>query len=356
MIKRFISLLLVALLVSCTIITVHANPAVDWFIFCYDLGKRWYNNTYGDVEQMSGDEFYDFYNQKNPDARSVFYRAYDFAVSSLYSRDQYGRLGTPKTITDMNGAMYDRLLLNDYLLDKLDEAAISGYTSDLRFSTLDDIHLATDMPISVDNIKVHSGTYSVKNFGSSFSPSKSYDSWYDLTDAISDSDHVSIYRGGSMPPAIFIPSGAVVYQDGIRLSSTNCLYIVLGDNCLIQCPSFSLFGFMYYNPGSTVEDIKFGISKLKLDSAGTSFITNSTPYYQQGIYESGSKIATVNTSDYPGWVVLDLFEKMVGYYLKIDNFNDDFGSNLPEDIPYDDDGAVVVLIPQDNRKYSQWQS
>ena len=106
----------------------------------------------------------------------------------------------------------------------------SGGSSGRTWHGIADIGLTTTAQSVAANITAN-GSGTIEDFGTSWPRNAYIDSWYDYSAAVAVTDKISIYSGGQLPPAIFIPTGVAVYQNGTVLPAG--FYVVLGEDNLM---------------------------------------------------------------------------------------------------------------------------
>lgn len=110
------------------------------------------------------------------------------------------------------------------------------------------LSLAAGYTATTGNITAN-GTGTIENMGTAWNNARPYiDSWYDVTEAVAHVTEVSVYGGGQLPPAIYVPTDNSVYQNGIFIP--HGFYVILGDDnmlCRYEHPSTEGYiGFAYY--------------------------------------------------------------------------------------------------------------
>lgn len=345
--RRFICVFLcVLLLFSSFSLTAFADstadPITDIISFGFDILKGWLDDTNEEVQAMDGDEFYNWYTN-NTDFDSVLWRGIygainDFVVS-VHNSPVMQHIEPNSVIDDlgdddlglMENAHYNSMKVSRDILDSLNAEAVNTAGNGIRYFDLSEVRLATTDQINSELIE-HSGN-SLTACGSSwYQPG---DNYYKLKDF--ENPCIPFYNGGNAPPAFYVPFGCTMYQDGVALPSGR-LYFVMGDNLLFALPSGSLWSLNEFYPlyygGVTAESIKFMIQGFYC-------------YENLEIYSSGRVIGVTNV-DWDGWSCADLFEKMAGFIVNTPDYEPPQPPStfLPDDIPYDDDDNVIVLVPE----------
>lgn len=328
----------------------------------YDLSQGLCNEFFQDVSNMSGDEFYAWYNSEDPTYQASLYRWLNRYVSA---EPKYGGGRLPvfgvtiptESEVSMDKAHYNAAFIDKSFLDYIDGEVTTTYKNGIRYTSLDDIHITTNDIVSTSNIDVVVRSISepevVTNMGSKWSNTTPYDVYYDFSRAKAATDRVSIYVGGDLPPFIYIPPDCTVYQNGVALASNN-FYIVLGDNELyysgITYFPNGLIGFHYYNTTDSTDTLIFETSHLKIDNNSNNLTYGMAISERRSgsgyIYSDGAQLAQINRSPYEGWVMVDKICNLCGYYLDINGSISDTTA-LPDYVPYDPYNVVVVLVPDD---------
>lgn len=299
----------------------------DSFGLYLDIYQSFMSSYNQDVSSMSGDDFYSWYtsNEKTPQATIYHYLNRFVSAEPKYGGGRMPVFGVTipnESEVEMEKAHYNAAFIDKSFVDFIDDEVRSTSNNEIRFNTLEEISLVTPDLISTSNISVtvrSGGTGEVvKNHGSSWSANTVYDVYYDISQAKTDTEHVSIYTGGELPPLIYIPSGCAVYQDGVKLK-TNDFYVVLGDNRLLYTdityhPN-GLIAFDYYTPSGTADSVVFECSHLKFNNNGLPVTERRSGIGYITI--SGSNVGQVNVSPYKGWSMVDMISKYCNYCLDI---------------------------------------
>ena len=327
----------------------------------YDLSQG-LCNEFQDVSNMSGDEFYAWYNSEDPTYQASLYWWLNRYVSA---EPKYGGGRLPvfgvtipnESEVSMDKAHYNAAFIDKSFLDYIDNEVTTTYKNGIRYTSLDDIHITTNDIVSTSNIDVVVRNISepevVTNMGSKWSNTKPFDVYYDFSRAKVATDRVSIYVGGDLPPFIYIPPDCTVYQNGVALASNN-FYIVLGDNELyysgITYFPNGLIGFHYYNTTDSTDTLIFETSHLKIDNNSNNLTYGMAVSERRSgsgyIYSDGAQLAQINRDPYKGWVMVDKICNFCGYYLDIDGSISETTA-LPSYVPYDPYNVVVVLVSDD---------
>ena len=358
----FVAVLIFALvltsIISCSADSVNNS---DYILF----GLDWLRNK-------SPRAVYDPFSQYSDDLADAFY---DYYIHTKYTSDENvarywnAYLSTYDTFND-----YQPNVVMSYIGGEASEAGLdlteSAYKTsvmnraqlaaladfgdnclgnvEIRYNTLEGLSLRTANTIKFDGITVN-GSPLPHNYGTSFNQFERIGAFYNTTVAQSNDyvNYVSVYGDGQLPPAIYIPRNTIVYQGTGETSLPYGFYIILGVNSLLRVNynDQSYRTLYYYNPGSTVNSIKFGIGQCPVsvvtnDGMQCSYHSESMP-----IYENGENMG--NTNAYiSGYDLTQLIQMLHGYQVG-QTPPDPITYDLPDDIPYDDDGNVTVMIPYD---------
>lgn len=333
-------------------LSVSAEENVEDVIsFGSDLVRKWI----GDAQQniMNPDDFYDTYihtpitsselalkywQEYMREARRLKY--FQPKIDSVYGDFIDGVLETGENQTE---SYYKTSKLNRSQL-----ATLSDFYGSFEFSrgfhTIADLKLVAGDSVNFDDYIVPVKNYCIDDMGSQFRSFRSFDSYYDISVAQQHIDTISFYTGGTLPPAVFIPSTCTLYQNNVKLPS-NAFYIILGDNLLLKTVRLQPYiYFFYYNSGQSVYDLTFGQAFSNVTPVSNKWYnTNSCEYYS-----SGAISKSISSGTLQGWEVVDLLQKMHGYVIY--SSSDDFPEveePVPENLPSDSSGDVIVMIPYD---------
>lgn len=331
-------------------------------LWACDLAKNYVDKRVDEVKNMTGDEFYNWYTDKDG-IESNLWRGFN-RLYSLESRYGGGYpYGSPFNVAiptesevELEKSHYSAAFIDQSFLNYIDDQARTVVNSGIRYTTLDEIHISTADLINTSNIDVitfnSNDTQPVINHGSKWKATTTFDIYYDISRAKLDTSHVSIYPGGDLPPLVYIPANCTVYQNGVALKQ-NDFYVVLGDNRLLYTavtyhPS-GYIGFDYYNPTDSTDGVIFECDAVKIDNN-----QNTTTYgmpitdrrLSSGyIASSGASAGAFNVEPYKGWTLVDMIAKHCNYCLDI-NGSISQSTALPGYIPYDDEDIIVVLVPE----------
>ena len=307
---------------------------------------------------QTGDEFYNWVrNTRENDplfdslCKSVRYeqgvyndlkQIYSLNLEPVLATIAFDGLGYPE------GMNCKTALVNRQMLNSCDLFAIDGINNGLTFVTLDDLGLTFIDDVSNSEITVSGDPY-ICNMGTSFSR---YNTSRHYNSASLSNNEISIYKGGSLPPAFYAPNDGSVLQNNVALPKG--FYIILGGTELIRKDksNYSGIGAYYFRSVEnsqdithpTVNSVTFGLAHI--NSSGY-FVGKSETL---DIYKNGSTAGQTNTNEYMGWELVDLWEKLQGYTVYYDEDDTplpDNGTFLPRNIPYDDNDYVVAMIPMD---------
>ena len=293
---------------------------IDWFVgTSIDVG-------YGD---RSADEIIDFYNSP---AGRVYLDVFDYGSTPGMFVDLHEYVDTA------NGKRAWAMKTNADGIQSLYDTANGFMTwrdTEIRHTDFETLGLTTYSEIK-------GGCY-LSGSGNVCQLLQSNDDWdnggqyINLPDGYDDKS-VYVFNGNSLSfPAIYVGSNADLYQSGKRLPSNNWYIPISGSEllCVAGCPNIK----SGYTVGDTVTDVVSYFICTSPSYAGR--WTNCWIFYR------GSHISEMNTSSYIGYDIIDILEKMVGMH--IDTATDDGSSSssftVPENIPYDDNGDVVISIP-----------
>ena len=348
--KRIICLVLCAVLLcsSCcvTVFAVgnNADITTDLILFGFEMLYDWERDTNRDVKDMTGDQFYNWYND-NTNFDSALWRAIYKSIGLFGSGAPYGTPQfRPKSITSkgddsiglMQESHYNAAMLSKDIVDSLNAEGVDfASRNGERYYTLEDISLATTDSIRSDLIK-YTGDV-IANCGSTWNKQSvnQLKGYYTEYTTIAPTA-ICFYPGGSAPPMFYVPLDCVMYQAGVALP-VDSFYVVLGDNLLLRVHNrISVTElYPYYWGGVDSSTVTFG------------FYHNGRRENME-IYSSGSVVGVSNSSSYPGWSCVDLFESMSGFIVNTPDYEitPPPSTFIPDNIPYDDDDNVIVLIPE----------
>lgn len=318
-VKRVICILLVAILLIIPFsVTAFAGVEenligffLDWFVgTSIDVG-------YGD---MSADEIIDFYNTP---AGHAFLDVFDYGSTPGMFVDLHEYVDTAndkrawamKTNADGIQQLYDNI--NGFLEWK---------NTTIRTNDLSDFGLSTYNEIITGGLYTSGPGPVIGNFDDG----KSY--YMNLRTPINDGC-IYIYPGSSIYfPVIYVPDHAKLYQSG-NILPTDSYYLPLGYNRLICISAASVKFRLMYSTGATIDSITFYASNIYGDKDTFD------------IYQDGTIIGQTNTT-VSGFDCVDLLQKMVGVHIDPNGDGAFYQpADVPEDIPYDDNGDVVISIP-----------
>lgn len=334
--KRIICVILCAVLLfsSCCVTAFAADNSFDFFDFYFTYCNSIF---YKDGIASDPDRLVDFYSTDAGKTATLFNMFRNGGVLPAYI--------AKKSLDGAVDARYIAAQVDKDMVEQIYSDAALIAIDEYRTYGLDELHLSTGDNIYYSKITV-SGSIPVTDAGSSWTNSSKYKfgnaGVYSVSTPV-ETDTVYCYPGGALPPMFYVPANAHLYQDSVLLPS-GYLYFVLGDNSLLQAqPGHYNYAAYYTGDGSTSNSLTFGITRGSVSSSG---YVPDVRADNCKIYSSGDVVGQINTSSYPGWSMTNLFQQMCGFI--IDHPNVTAPTPLmPDDIPYDDDDNVVVMVPID---------
>ena len=335
--KRIICVILCAVLLfsSCCVTAFAVDNSFDFFDFYFTYCNSIF---YKDGIASDPDRLVDFYSTDAGKTATLFNMFRNGGVLPAYI--------AKKSLDGAVDARYIAAQVDRDIVEQIYSDTVLMAIDEYRTYTLDDLHLSTN-DIYYDKITV-SGSIPVTDAGSSWTNSSKYKfgnaGFYSVSTPV-EIDTVYCYPGGALPPMFYVPANAHLYQDGVLLPS-GYLYFVLGDNSLLQAqPGHFNYAAYYIGDGSTSNSLTFGISRGSVSSSG---YVPDVRAENCKIYSSGDVVGQINTSSYPGWSMTNLFQQMCGFIIDHPNVTAPTPTPvMPDDIPYDDDDNVVVMVPID---------
>ena len=295
----------------------------------------------GAISDMSGDEFYNYITNR-PDFNSAGLYALMEAVTH-----RHGLGGTTVTNTSleslfglMNSAHYNKLLVNREILDGIQDLVNNGGLVDSI--SLSDLNIET-----TNNIDLLEWGCFGDPLREIESDASDYAAWggYYCSPAPSEF-HLSVIHFPLMPPAIYIGSASQpVTQYGSRIPPG--LYFVADNSILVP-------GYNYENgaalswrekPNSINGKLVSGCRDPKQYSPGGKYIFRYS-VSQIGEYYSQGVSVTLNDGDPENLSIYESLAMRIGAYINTEGYKP---FELPE-IPYDDNGDVVVFLPPIRRR------
>lgn len=334
--KRIICVILCAVLLfsSCCVTAFAADNSFDFFDFYFTYCNSIF---YKDGIASDPDRLVDFYSTDAGKTATLFNMFRNGGVLPAYI--------AKKSLDGAVDARYIAAQVDKDMVEQIYSDAALIAIDEYRTYGLDELHLSTGDNIYYSKITV-SGSIPVTDAGSSWTNSSKYKfgnaGVYSVSTPV-ETDTVYCYPGGALPPMFYVPANAHLYQDGVLLPS-GYLYFVLGDNSLLQAqPGYFNYAAYYTGDGSTSNSLTFGITRGSVSSSG---YVPDVRADNCKIYSSGDVVGQINTSSYPGWSMTNLFQQMCGFIIDHPNVTAPTPV-MPDDIPYDDDDNVVVMVPID---------
>lgn len=343
MAKKICCVALICVILGCNFcLTAYAADSMVWdFLFSWLYDTYTNIDGYGDIAD-DPDALIDYYS--TDDGR----RAYDLMTNfdgALPGLLKY------VTVNDLDEAVAGRYMAAQLKRDHVNALydQLNGYWSDnnasVRNVSLSDI----DIDLAADTV-VHGSWGYLTGAGpamlkGSYSNDNNYVTMYHMPDGYdnytlfnsSNGHHVYVYNGSIYyPPMIYITSGSAT-QNGVTLPSG--LYCVLNSTELWYVGmGAQRFNNVYYFYSGSDDNLHVYV-KSRYDN--TNVTSKVGMVYINGVgYEPGY-------SDYDAYTVMDKFTKAVGMHIITDDTVEPKSITVPEDIPYDDDGSVIVLVPVD---------
>ena len=189
------------------------------------------------------------------------------------------------------------------------------------------------VPIRTDTITVTKGSSVVADWGNNGYPASSKQimtSYYNFTNAVPVTDAVSIYVGGELPPAIYVPKELEVFQNGVSLhDGKSYFFIVTGRNQLFYINSTPSGGFYR---GFSRYGVKRKNSEQIIDTTFNYCTGSASQVTENGLKVSGRySYASSESSDGSGHAGTTLSIMSSGVETTIPNL-------------YSDGDALVTLI------------
>ncbi len=336
MYKRIICVLLCVLLVCSSFCLTAFADSTDFSLFDF-LATYVSAASYNDVAS-DPDRLVDYWDS-NPGKLGVL-------LNLMRQRGIIPAYVGAKLLNDAVDARYIAATVDSQIVNEIYNQSNSFAGNDYRFYSLSELHLTTGDTVIYDKITV-TGSIPVTNAGSewiqSISSKKFGDAGYYSVTRVDDAS-ILCYPGGLLPPLIYVPPYGKLYQDGVLLPS-NYIYVVLGDNELLQSdPGYYNYAAYYTGGDDVTNDIIFGLSRGVIDNDTHNYVP-SVRGERCNIYSSGLVVGQINDAGYLGWSMVDLFVKMCGFVIS-DGYTPP-SITPPTDIPYDDDDNVVVMVPID---------
>ena len=211
--KQVISVLFV-LLILCNFmfIPVYADEVSDVYaLFTTDWGHSVLKNQYYQYLSQTDDDFY-MNHMQNFNFDATYYQIQQFANrverAGLNAVAPIGLQIVGNIVYDNleieTGAKYKAALVDRELLLAMDNTIVQNIGQNgVRYTSLDELGITTVSPINTTGISVVYHDQVCPFLGKSYS--KSINSYYDLSVAQTITTEVSVYTGGAMPPAFYVP-------------------------------------------------------------------------------------------------------------------------------------------------------
>lgn len=323
-----------------------------------------------EIKDYSGDEFYQWWNDSG-NSNSQEWKNVLRILQLAQLAEPNGaavRPGIGKSMTYqgpvlagqyaglMDNAKYKSGIVSRRLLNAIDQAAVSGALSTVDFErivTLDELNLST----TATNIIHCSDVPWCSTSGRLLTDWTNYGTPYinNYSDGHYNFSYMRSYYSGVTTPTLFVYSGnfipyihcwnCTLFQNGVKLTGTD--FLIVGKSLVIpfNIQAGENIITLGYNSGSNLTDTTFGFAVAdKFNNAGN--MSSYRRIVSCNIYSGGEVVGTTNTEGFPGYQMVDLVEKMAGFQITVDGKPDIPDTFLPGDIPYDGDGNVVILIPE----------
>lgn len=374
--KRLFALLLVFLvLCNFIFIPVYASSDSDvdydvntyfspYPLFTTDWGHSVLKNQYYSHLNQTDDDFY-MNHMRNFNFDSTYYAINGFLERALHT-DRYLPI-TPRGIDVVDELLYGDnqimaadsrykcALVDRELLLAMDNTIVHNIGQNgVRYTSLEELGLTTNNTVTTTGITVQYASQVCTFLGKSYSKDTPIFSYYDLSSVYSNTTQITIYTGGAMPPAFYIPTNCIVYQNGRALDS-NSFYVILGTSELFRfalTSHYSYIGFGWFNNSDKLEDSRIigsNTNNLSDDGGLASGWNTSVRIWSNGYAEDSTIFGSRDTNG-RAWTYINLLNNLSGFMIDVDetpttNAPDTF---LPETVPYDDNDFVYVFIPVDN--------
>ena len=286
-----------------------------------------------------------------------FYESSPGKLATLYNLWHAGTIaGIPSFFVaknDLDTAVehkYMALQVNQDFIDSLYTDINDDYIAQWRIvNPTSDYNLTFPSGTSTSSFRVRfNGSELINNSGTSYSLNE-MNNYYSYNMVDSNTRNIVVYCGGNAPPSFVVPPRSTnsdpVLQGTVTLPVG--VYFIIGDGDLLyyDVPSWS-YPYSYFAPyyiasSSDNTDLTFNLARLSQGSNGltTGNITGNFKIYHTGI-------ATDFTN--PDASFIQRWTMCAGIYLDVKGTaEDDLTITQPDDIPYDDNGDVVVLAPID---------
>lgn len=318
------------LIISSFSLTAFASVIPEAFMFLNGLTQAWISEKRDEIESMSGEEFYYWYNSNGPDSTlwQILGGSYDLIkVPHLI----------PNDIDNMNNSHYAMMEMSKSQLEKLKDDVnehLGNYYGGLRYNTFSDFNLST-----YDEIKAQSGTYlGLSGSGSFVHYGVNYDGAYYQLNTKPSPGEIALYTGSNQAPwCMFVPSGSCLYQNGVLIANSDQWVLPLDYDTVIVLKSQGDLSLKFrWTSGNTISNVGFGFQ----NTAGNT---------QCALYRNGELQCTLATlskfcSNYD---FVSRLSKMINVLLSAGYERPGYEPvTLPDDIPYEND-KIIVCVPDD---------
>ena len=299
----------------------------------FSFGKSANDN----VKSMDGDEFYNFwYNKDN--FNTAGWRGLYSALASRPGLD--GAWVRDNTLLEPLGMMidshYNKLSVNADILDRIVDIVNNGGVvdsfkfEDYGFETFSNV---VYLEYTSFGVPLRPNAASESTFGT----------WggYFPYQIPSDND-VSFIHCPGMPPSIYVGASTTVYHCGHIIPAGH--YFIADDKTLVPAPYFSSGSVVSWREvennlyGSLIAG---GMNPYQVQDDNHWYWYYSTSQIDH-IYVDGSSV-NLSAGDSLNLSVYQAMSMRIGAYLTSDDHQP---VSVPDDIPYDDDGNVIMLIPE----------
>lgn len=235
----------------------------------------------------------------------------------------------PNPVGDFAAERYHAAVVNRDYVDSIYESS-NNFIRSGTLNSLDNFGISTQADINYDdNIIAHPPFYN---------PTNQPTGYLDITNAV-NYNGVSVLSAPGIAPVMYVPNNVQVYLYD-RLLPTDCIYVLISDNYLFECacndrPAVLLYsydngsgksfevGAGYFNGynGDIVQLTSWRVSNVLICTSSSS---TNTPQYSN------------DTLSYIAQYQQHIGDTVLGEYPTV---------TPPSDIPYDNDGNVVVFVP-----------
>lgn len=345
--KKIVKILSVAIAVLLIVVpfslTASASGVEDAILFGLEIIHDWVNDKCDDVSDMSGDDFANWYLSDSLDTTL-------FKLAGLMTPFAINCPADIYATNALKSGQYQVATVNKDMLNNLKDSAnafLSDYAKNIRYSTLADFNLQYYGDVVTNGMIILGSGGPIFYLGSSYLSSvakQKINQWY-YRQSNSNSDLV-LFNGNSLGfPVIYCPSNAALYQNNVLLPK-NSYYVPISSSEIICVEGNYSYLSSFFTSGDTLDSVTFEFVFGNLSSDGSPAVALRKPGCK--IYKDGVVVGNVGDSTYTGATVCDLLEKYVGMHINVDGSPSYTPVTLPDDIPYDDSGNVVVCVPAGN--------